>query len=45
MKRTVFLVMLVMLAKLDMLAQEKQWSLRECCDYAVEHNIGIKKQD
>lgn len=37
--------MLVMLAKLDMLAQEKQWSLRECCDYAVEHNIGIKKQE
>ena len=25
-------------------AQTKQWSLRECCDYAVEHNISIKQQ-
>ncbi len=25
-------------------AQEKQWTLRECCDYAVEHNISIKQQ-
>ena len=25
-------------------AQQKAWSLRECCDYAVEHNIGIKQQ-
>ena len=23
-------------------AQEKLWSLRECCDYAVEHSISIK---
>lgn len=23
---------------------QKAWSLRECCDYAVEHNIGIKQQ-
>ena len=26
------------------LAQPKQWSLRECCDYAVDHNISIKQQ-
>ena len=25
-------------------AQEKQWTLRDCCDYAVEHNISIKQQ-
>ncbi len=25
-------------------AQEKQWSLRECCDYAIEHSISIKQQ-
>ena len=24
---------------------QKQWSLRECCDYAVEHNISIKQQE
>ena len=26
-------------------AQPKQWSLRECCDYAVEHSISIKQQE
>ena len=26
-------------------AQPHQWTLRECCDYAVEHNIQIKQQD
>ena len=26
-------------------AQSKLWSLRECCDYAVEHNISIKQQE
>ena len=25
-------------------AQPRMWSLRECCDYAVEHNISIKQQ-
>ena len=28
---------------LPMQAQHK-WSLRECCEYAVEHNVGIKQQ-
>ena len=37
--------MLAVLAKLDIQAQEKQWSLRECCDYAVAHNISIKQQE
>ena len=26
-------------------AETRQWSLRECCDYAVEHNISIKQQE
>ena len=26
-------------------AQQKLWTLRECCDYAVEHNITIKQQE
>ena len=26
-------------------AQPKLWTLRECCDYAVAHNISIKQQD
>ena len=44
MKKNIFLVLLVFLVSLDILAQSKAWSLRECCDYAVEHNIGIKQQ-
>lgn len=44
MKKFVILVALISLAKLDMRAQQKAWGLRECCDYAVEHNIGIKQQ-
>lgn len=24
---------------------QRQWNLRECCDYAVEHNIGIRQQE
>ena len=26
-------------------AQPRQWSLRECCDYAVAHNIAIRQQE
>jgi outer membrane protein len=26
-------------------AQSRQWTLRECCDYAVAHNITIKQQE
>ena len=26
-------------------AQPKLWNLRECCDYAVEHNISIKQHE
>lgn len=45
MKKSFFLVILVSLVKLDVSAQPKQWSLRECCDYVVEHNITIKQQE
>jgi outer membrane protein len=33
------------LARLDVLAETKLWNLRECCDYAVAHNISIKQQE
>ncbi len=45
MKRSFILVVLAILVGLDLLAQQKQWSLRECCDYAVEHNISVKQQE
>ena len=44
MKKYHILVVLVALVRLDILAQPKQWSLRECCDYAVAHSISIKQQ-
>ena len=45
MKKYLILVLLVSLVRLDGLAQTKQWSLRECCDYAVANNISIKQQE
>ena len=45
MKRLFILVVLAILVGLDLLAQQKQWSLRECCGYAVEHNISVKQQE
>ena len=45
MKRLFILVVLAILVGIDLLAQQKQWSLRECCDYAVEHNISVKQQE
>ena len=42
--KKIFLIMLVVLVRQDLSAQEKQWSLRDCCDYAIEHNISIKQQ-
>ena len=45
MKKCFFLVVLVVLVSLDTLAQNKAWSLRQCADYAVEHNISIKQKD
>ena len=45
MKKILLLVVLVVLVKVDVLAQNKQWTLLECCDYAVSHNISIKQTD
>ena len=42
-KIIVILVLLVSLVQLDSLAQAP-WTLRQCCDYAVEHNIAIRQQ-
>ena len=44
MKKCFFLVVLVVLVSLDTLAQQA-WTLRQCADYAVEHNISIKQRD
>ena len=46
MKRiTIPLVLFAAILSQPTMAQQKLWSLRECCDYAVEHNITIKQQE
>ena len=44
MRKTIFCALCMMYCTLSS-AQPKQWTLRECCDYAVEHNISIKQQE
>ena len=44
MRKNIFCALCMMYCTLSS-AQPKQWTLRECCDYAVEHNIGIKQQE
>ena len=43
MKRYVLSLMIGSLG-LGTASAQKAWGLRECCEYAVEHNIGIKQQ-
>ena len=38
MRKIIFCALCMMYCTLSS-AQPKQWTLRECCDYAVEHNI------
>ena len=42
--KKIFILLLVVLVRQNLSAQDKQWSLRECCDYAIEHSISIKQQ-
>ena len=41
----VLLVLFTIHYSLSAAAQQRQWSLRECCDYAVANNISIKQQE
>ena len=41
----VLLVLFTIHYSLSTAAQQRQWSLRECCDYAVANNISIKQQE
>jgi outer membrane protein len=44
MKKVFSLVLYAAILSQSTLAQDRQWSLRECCDYAIEHNITIKQR-
>lgn len=39
-----FIPILILMVTTDIMAQES-WSLRECIDYAIEHNLPVKQQD
>ena len=43
MKRILYISLL--LSPLWSIAQSKQWSLNDCIDYAVQHNISVKKTE
>ena len=45
MKQTIAFFVLGALFFSSAAAQPRQWTLRECCDYAVSHNITIKQQE
>ena len=40
-----FILVIALFPVIGISAQPKTWTLRECCDYAVEHNISIKQQE
>ena len=41
MKRLIFILVIVGLFSCSGYAQEKKWTLSECIDYAVTHNIEV----
>ena len=45
MKRLSILVVLALPAMLEAMADNKQWTLRECEDYAIAHNITVKQSE
>lgn len=44
-RKVISVLLFYLVTLLPLSAQSKLWTLRECCDYAVAHNISIKQQD
>lgn len=44
-KRFILLGMLLWFAIVPLYAQEKLWSLQDCIQYAIEHNLTVKQQE
>ena len=44
-RKVISVLLFYLVTLLPLSAQPKLWTLRECCDYAVAHNISIKQQD
>lgn len=45
MKRNKLILALAMVISLPAMSQSREWSLQNCIDYAVEHNLTIKQQE
>ena len=45
MKKLIPICLMGLMGPISLHAQPKQWTLRECCDYAVSHNISVKQQE
>ncbi len=45
MKLKIVTVMLSLCASVSLMAQSEPWSLRRCVDYAIEHNIEIRRRE
>ena len=44
MKKNTVIITLLFLLAFNSISAQKQWTLKECIDYALEHNIQIKQQ-
>lgn len=45
MKRNKLIFAAAVIISMPTMSQSRQWSLRDCIDYAVEHNLTVKQQD
>ena len=43
MKKTI--IVFIAFLSINAFSQNKKWTLRECVDYALEHNISIKQSE
>lgn len=43
--KTMIVMLAFMMVQLSGAAQERQWTLKECVDYALEHNISIRQSE
>ena len=44
-KSVISIVLCAAIASQPLQAQQAPWSLRQCCDYAVDHNIAVKQYE
>lgn len=43
--KTMIVMLALMMVQLSGAGQDRQWTLKECVDYALEHNISIRQSE